>query len=56
MDGFNPNFDLSDKFMLNSLNETTVFYLSGIPKIMMPKYPEEKCSKIYNALFNKKEG
>ena len=26
MDGLNPNFDLSEKYMLNSLHETNNFY------------------------------
>jgi hypothetical protein len=57
MDGFNPNFDLSDKFMLNSLNETNGFlFIRYTQNNDCLNTRKKNAVKFYNALFNKKEG
>jgi Domain of unknown function (DUF4933) len=56
IDGFNPNFDLSGKLMLNSLNETNDFlfirYTQNSDCVLNRK---KNAVKFYNALFNKKD-
>jgi Domain of unknown function (DUF4933) len=57
MDGFNPNFDLSDKFMLNSLCETNNFlFIRYTQNYDCPNTRKKNAVKFYNALFDKKEG
>ena len=56
MDGFNPNFDLSDKFMLNSLCETNSFlFIRYTQNYDCPNTRKKNAVKFYNALFDKKE-
>ena len=57
MDGFNPNFDLSGKFMLNSLCETNSFlFIRYTQNYDCPLTRKKLTVKFYNALFDKKEG
>lgn len=57
IDGFNPNFDLSGKLMLNSLNETKEFLIIRYTQNYdCPLTRKGKMVKFYYALFNKKEG
>jgi hypothetical protein len=57
MDGLNPNFDLSGKYMLNSLNETNDFLLLRYTENNdSPNNRKKNAVKFYNALFSKKEG
>jgi hypothetical protein len=56
MDGFNPNFDLSDKFMLNSLFETKDFlFIRYTQNYDCPMTRKKQTVKFYTALFDKKE-
>jgi hypothetical protein len=56
MDGFNPYFDLSDKFMLNSLCETNSFlFIRYTQNYDCPNTRKKNAVKFYNALFDKKE-
>jgi hypothetical protein len=56
MDGFNPNFDLSDKFMLNSIYETNGFLFIRYTKNYDGPLTRKKLTvKFYNALYDKKE-
>jgi hypothetical protein len=56
IDGFNPNFDLSGKLMLNSLSETNDFlfirYTQNNDCLLTRK---KNAVKFYNAIFVKKE-
>jgi hypothetical protein len=57
MDGLNPDFDLSGKYMLNSLNETNDFLLIRYTENNdSPNNRKKNAVKFYNAIFNKKEG
>jgi Domain of unknown function (DUF4933) len=57
MDGFNPNFDLSDKFMLNSIYETnSLLFIRYTKNYDCLNTRKKNGVKFYNALFNKKEG
>ncbi len=57
MDGFNPNFDLSDKFMLNSIYETNNFlFIRYTQNYDCPNTRKKNTVKFYNSLFDKKEG
>jgi hypothetical protein len=57
MDGLNPNFDLSGKYMLNSLIETDNFLLIRYTgNNDSPNNRKKNAVKFYNALFNKKDG
>jgi len=57
MEGFDPDFDLSEKYMLYSLHETNDFlfirYTQNHDGTINRK---KKAVKFYNVLFNKKEG
>lgn len=56
MDGFNPNFDLSDKFMLNSLNETNSFlFIRYTQNYDCPNTRKKNSVKFYNSIFDIKE-
>lgn len=56
IDGFNPNFDLSGKLMLNSLNETNDFlFIRYTQNYDCPLTRKKNAVKFYNALFNKKD-
>ncbi len=57
MDGFNPNFDLSDKFMLNLMNETYGFiFIRYTQNYDCPLTRKKQSVKFFNALFDKREG
>jgi hypothetical protein len=57
MDGLNPNFDLSDKFMLNSICETNSFlFIRYTQNYDCLNTRKKNAVKFYNALFDKKEG
>jgi hypothetical protein len=57
MDGLNPDFDLSGKYMLNSLQETNNFLLIRYTQNNdSPNNLRKKAVKFYNVLFDKKEG
>jgi hypothetical protein len=57
MEGFNPNYDLSEKFMLNSFDETTRFlFIRYTQNYDCPNTRKKNSVKFYNALFDKKEG
>ena len=57
IDGLNPNFDLSDKFMLNSICETDSFlFIRYTQNYDCPLTRKKLTVKFYNALFDKKEG
>jgi len=57
MDGLNPNFDLSDRYLLKSLYETNNYLFIRYKQFYNdPVSGKKNASKYYNALFNKKEG
>jgi hypothetical protein len=57
MDGLDPDFDLSGKYMLNSLQETNNFLLIRYTQNNdSPNNLRKKAVKFYNVLFDKKEG
>ena len=57
IDGLNPNFDLSDKFMLNSICETDSFlFIRYTQNYDCPLTRKKLKVKFYNTLFDKKEG
>ena len=56
-DGFNPNFDLSGKLMLNSLIETNDYlFIRYTQNNDCLNTRNKNAVKFYNALFSKKEG
>jgi len=56
MDGLNPDSDLSDKLMLNSIFETNEFLLLRYTKNLdSPRNRKSKSVTFYNAVFLKKE-
>jgi hypothetical protein len=56
IDGFNPNFDLSEKLMLNSLVETNDFlFIRYTQNYDCPLTRKNRTVKFYNAIFFKKE-
>ena len=57
MDGLNADFDLSNKYMLNSLHETNDYlFIRYTQNYDCPNTRKKNAVKFYNALFNKKEG
>lgn len=57
MDGLNPNFDLSEKYMLYSLHESNNHLFIRFTKNHDgPTNRKKKVVKFYNAIFFKKEG
>jgi hypothetical protein len=57
MDGLNANYDLSNKYMLNSLHETIDnLFIRYTQNYDCPNTRKKNEVKFYNALFNKKEG
>jgi hypothetical protein len=57
IDGFNPNFDLSEKLMLNSLVETNDFlFIRYTQNIDGPTNRKKNTVKFFYALFDKKVG
>jgi hypothetical protein len=57
MDGLNPDFDLSGKYMLNTIIETDNFLLIRYTANNdSPNNRKKNAVKFYNALFSKKEG
>ncbi|MCX6255256.1 MAG: DUF4933 domain-containing protein [Bacteroidia bacterium] len=56
MDGFNPDFDLSDNYMLNSLHETNDFlFIRYTQNYDCPNTRKKNTVKFYNTIFYKKE-
>jgi hypothetical protein len=56
MDGLNPSFDLSGKYMLKSLFETNDFlYIRYTQNYDSPITRKKNAVKFYNVLFSKKE-
>jgi hypothetical protein len=56
MDGLNPDFDLSGKYMLNSLQETSDFLIIRYTQNNdSPNNRKKNAVKFYNVLFNKKD-
>lgn len=57
MNGLNADFDLSNKYMLNSLHETNDFlFIRYTQNYDCLNTRKKNAVKFYNALFNKKEG
>jgi hypothetical protein len=57
MDGLNANFDLSDKYMLNSMFETNDFLLLRYTQNSdSPNNRKKNAVKFYNTFYNKKDG
>ena len=57
MEGFNPNFDLSDKLMINSLQETNEYlFIRYTQNYDCPATRKKNAVKFYYALFDKKDG
>lgn len=57
LDGLNPDFDLSDKFILNSLHESNNYlFIRYTQKSDSPVNRKNNSVKFYNALFDKKDG
>ncbi len=57
MDGLNPDFDLSEKYMLYSIHETNnLLFLRYTKNHDGPTNRKKKAVKFYNAIFFKKEG
>jgi hypothetical protein len=57
MDGLNPDLDLSGKYMLNSLRETSDFLMIRYTQNNdSPNNLRKNAVKFYNVLFDKKEG
>jgi hypothetical protein len=57
MDGLNPDFDLSEKYMLYSLHESNNHLFIRFTKNHDgPTNRKKKAVKFYNAIFFKKEG
>ena len=57
MDGLNADFDLSNKYMLNSLHETNDYlFIRYTQNYDCLNTRKKNAVKFYNALFNKKEG
>jgi hypothetical protein len=56
MDGLNPDFDLSGKYMLNSLQETSDFLIIRYTQNNdSPNNRKKNAVKFFNVLFNKKD-
>jgi len=57
LEGFNPNFDLSNKHILNSLHESNEFlYIRYTRNHDGPNNRKKGAVKFYNLLFDKKQG
>lgn len=57
MDGLNPDFDLSEKYMLYSIHETNnLLFLRFTKNHDGPTNRKKNAVKFYNAIFFKKEG
>jgi len=57
MEGLNPDIDLSGKYLLNSLYETTNFlFIRYTENYDCPSNIRKKAVKFYNILFDKKQG
>jgi len=57
MDGLNADFDLSNKYMLNSVHETNDYlFIRYTKNYDCPMTRKKQTVKFYNALFDKKEG
>jgi hypothetical protein len=57
MDGLNGDYDLSKKYMINSLHETNNFlFIRYTQNYDCPNTRKKNVVKFYNALFDKKEG
>jgi hypothetical protein len=57
IDGLNPDFDLSGKFLLKSLHETNNYlFIRYTQHYDAPDIRKKNAVKFYNAIFNKKEG
>lgn len=55
-DGFNPNFDLSEKFMIKSIHESTNYlFIRYTQNHDSPLNRKNKTVKFYNTIFYKKE-
>lgn len=57
MDGINPNFDLSEKYILKSLHETDDYlFIRYTQKNDSPNNRKKEAVKFYSALFDKNNG
>jgi hypothetical protein len=57
MDGLNPDFDLSDKYLIYTLHETDNFLLIRFTQNYdSPNTRKKSTVKFYNAIFDKNEG
>jgi hypothetical protein len=57
MDGLNPDFDLSEKYVLHSLYETNDFlFIRYTRNYNAPVTRKKNAVQFYNAIFDKKEG
>jgi len=57
MDGLNPDFDLSGKYLLKSIYETNNYlFIRYTQHYDVPDFRKKNAVKFYNALFDKKDG
>ena len=57
IDGLNPDFDLSGKFLLKSLHETNSYlFIRYTQHYDVPDIRKKNAVKFYYALFDKKDG